>query len=226
MATKKSVDPAAPMPRFDDPKLDKLKAKQAVRDKRQLAAELAKQLVKGNSLKGASLNELAESVISSFRGVRGIGARLRILYERAPPGSKQQLDVLKITTDLLKSLKDDESKTSASDLTDEEIESEIQAIILGMQEPDGGSPKTEEGKELLETVLLSEGQREYAALEREIMELDESHKIDELAADILEEANNDVMSENGVTPAIIPSQEDAADDETPGDDYLNVRYDD
>lgn len=231
MMGKTRRQPAAdmPTPRYDDPELGKkLKAareraqekERTDEEKTELAADLARELIKGRGRGRVSSTDMAEASVAAFRGVQGIAARLRIEYEHAPRGSKQRTDILKILKDMVQDLKESQEVTSVSSLTDDEIKREILDLINGSQRKDAGSPKTEDGKLLLEATLMGEGADEFASLEAEIAQLDESHEIDKIAADMLNDADNRAMLDKGVTGAIVPPED--AEDEP--EDFDSVEY--
>lgn len=225
MATKKRPAHEEPPARFDDPSvvapLSRAKSL-PVDEKVAAAAELAKRLIKGKGKQRASMVDLAEAGVAAFRGAQGIAARMRVEYEHSPAGSKQRLEYMKMVKDMVKDLKENEERASVSSLTDEEIEAEIVSILSGMSERDGGSPKTTGGKMLLESALLQEGEEEFAELESEMRQLDQSHEIDKIAADILQDTSNKSMVEKGLVSAVVPPEEE--DGDVDDSEFENIEY--
>lgn len=221
-------------PRFNDPEVErplppveKKTQEQHESDIRiQAAAELTRELVKGKGRTRASFIDVAEASVAAFRGAQGIAARLRIEYEFAPRGSKQRTDILKTLGEMVSKLRDSNvDSTSVASLSDEEIEAEILDILNNSQVKDAGSPKTDEGKLLLESALMAEGEKEFAALEEEIRQLDQSHSIDLLAADLIEEERNKAMVDKGISTAVVPPKSLIEDGDEEEYDFEEVVYD-
>ena len=227
MAIKKRPAHEEPPARFDDPSvvapLARARKSGPVDEKVAAAAELAKRLIKGKGKQRASMVDLAEAGVAAFRGAQGIAARMRVEYEHSPAGSKQRLEYMKMVKDMVKDLKENEERASVSSLTDEEIENEIISILSGMSERDGGSPKTTGGKMLLESALLQEGEEEFAELESEMRQLDQSHEIDKIAADILQDSSNKSMVEKGLVSAVVPPEEEEEGD-VDDSEFENIEY--
>ena len=172
--------------RFDDEEIE-----QAGEAARESAIEAARKLLKGKTRSRASMSDVADDCMSSFRGSQGLAARLRIEYEFAPRGSAQRARILQIVFDLIKENKRNNLEVKSTDMmTDEEIDAEIMAIVSGANQKDVGSPKTAKGRNLLEAALLGDG-AEYAELEHEMLELDENHELDKLAAELSERERAD-----------------------------------
>ena len=160
--------------RLDSPSVQKLGAVIANE-----ARERARKALTGaTSKERSSKADLAEASVGAFRGAVGIAARLRIEYEASDKGSSQRANILKTLWDMVKENDRQNESASIDGMSDQEIEDEIALIMEGRMKKDIGSPHTQAGRELLNDLLSSVGEDEYASLEREMKALDENFEFD------------------------------------------------
>lgn len=151
----------------------------------QTMMEMARQIFKGAPKKKANLVDFADALATQFRGADGFAARYMIEFLAADRGSPQRTQLLIKAADIWKESSKGNTELSIDDMTEDEIEREIQDIFLGTRGIDPGDPQTTEGKALAEAVLLEEDD-EAVELNAELSRLEEAEQVDLLAHKIME----------------------------------------
>jgi hypothetical protein len=151
---------------------------------------IAKRVVESRPKQRANLADLGDAWFTIFRGPQGLARRAYIDFLSAPAGSPTRLRFYEIAYDFAKMQAENGAK-SVELLSDDELEQEALDLLLNRQGADEGDPKTKEGIELAEKLLLeSEGgelsAEECAQLDAEIARMEARTPVDELAANLLD----------------------------------------
>lgn len=122
--------------------------------------------------KSVHLSDMAAELLRVFKGPRGFACRVYLQYLAVPDGHPTRTKILDMILKLTvsDSAQNSTSGTEVDDITDEELDAELNSVLVDGMEEDVGDPYSEEDRKEVEAALAAQELQdpEIAAMEAQI----------------------------------------------------------
>ena len=119
--------------------------------------------------KSVHLSDMAAELLRVFKGPRGFACRVYLQYLAVPDGHPTRTKILDMILKLTvsDSAQNSTSGTEVDDITDEELDAELNSVLVDGMEEDVGDPYSEEDRKEVEAALAAQELQdpEIAAME-------------------------------------------------------------